>query len=118
METLEERKVEVRLILTTDRNPSKIKGLDSTVGAIVDGKNNLVCLAPLTQIEWVFESLTSKEKTDKFFDQLSRQNDDELALCTICKRNTADADSDTVDTESNVIMFRGEMREVKKVGNK
>lgn len=100
----EERKLEIKLNLITKRNPKNIKGFDSTVGAIIDADNNLVCLVPVTRMDWVYDCLTAKTKTDYLFTVLSRMTDDEVRLCTGCKRNAAEPREQPV-SESKVVRF-------------
>lgn len=98
--------MEVKLTLVTRRNPAKVKGLDSTVGAIVDADNHLVCLVPLTQMDWVFDCLTAKTKTDRLFEALSKMTDEEVQLCTACKRNTAEPKVVECESDSKIIRLQ------------
>ena len=78
--------MEVKLTLTTKRDIRKIKGFDSTAGAIVDADNNLVCVVPLVYMDWVFDCLTAKTRTDKLFTILSKMTDEEPRLCAGCRK--------------------------------
>ena len=70
--------LEINLTLTTIRNPRKIKGFDSIFGAIIDGDNNLVCLAPVTHIELIFDCLTAKAKKDISFKMMARDEEESV----------------------------------------
>ncbi|HEY9786834.1 MAG TPA: hypothetical protein V6D17_15700 [Candidatus Obscuribacterales bacterium] len=96
--------MEIKLTLVTKRNPKDVKGLDSTVGAIIDADNNLVCLVPVTRMDWVYDCLSAKTKTDHLFTVLSRLTDDEVRLCTGCKRNAAEP-REAPKGESKVVRF-------------
>mgnify|MGYP001201089664 CR=1 FL=1 len=98
--------MEVKLTLVTKRNPMKVKGLDSTVGAIVDADNRLVCIVPLTRMDWVFDCLTAKTKTDRLFEVLSKMTDDEVHLCTACKRNAAEPKVEERKSDSKVVRLQ------------
>lgn len=97
--------MEVKLTLVTRRNPAKVKGLDSTVGAIIDADNNLVCLVPVTRMDWVYDCLTAKTKTDTLFTILSKMTDDEVRLCTGCKRNAAEPNAAERKDDNKVVRF-------------
>lgn len=97
--------MEIKLTLVTKRNPKNVKGFDSTVGAIIDADNNLVCLVPVTRMDWVYDCLSAKTKTDHLFTVLSKMTDDEVRLCTGCKRNAAEPREQPVKSESKVVRF-------------
>lgn len=103
--SLEDRKLEVKLTLVIKRNPATVKGLDSTVGAIIDADNNLVCLVPVTRMDWVYDCLTAKTKTDSLFTILSKMTDDEVRLCTGCKRNAAEPIDPERKDDNKVVRF-------------
>lgn len=103
--SLEERILEIKLTLVTKRNPLKIKGFDSTVGAIIDADDNLVCVVPLTRMDWVFDCLSAKTHTDKLFTILSKMTDDEVRLCTGCKRNAAEPRDQESKSDKKVLRF-------------
>ena len=96
--------MEVKLTLVTKRNPKDVKGLDSTVGAIIDADNNLVCIVPITRMDWVYDCLSAKTKTDHLFTILSKMTDDEVRLCTGCKRNAAEP-REAAKSETRVVRF-------------
>lgn len=106
--------VEIKLILVTRHNPSKVKGLDSTVGAIIDADDNLVCLVPLTRMDWVFDCLTAKTKTDHLFTVLSKMTDDEVKLCSACKRNAAAANDAEVMGNPSIVPFDSPRQKARK----
>lgn len=97
--------MEIKLTLVTKRNPKNVKGFDSTVGAIIDADNNLVCIVPVTRMDWVYDCLSAKTKTDHLFTVLSKMTDDEVRLCTGCKRNAAEPREQPVKSESKVVRF-------------
>ena len=97
--------MEIKLTLVTKRNPGNIKGFDSTVGAIIDSDDHLVCLVPLTRMDWVFDCLSAKTHTDKLFTILSKMTDDEVRLCTACKRNAAEPRDQESKNEKKVLRF-------------
>lgn len=97
--------MEVKLTLVTKRDPSKVKGLDSTVGAIIDADNNLVCLVPVTRMDWVYDCLAAKTHTDRLFTVLSKMTDDEVRLCTSCKRSAAEPREQESKSDKKVIRF-------------
>jgi len=74
--------LEIKLTLATKGNPAKLRGLDSTVGVITDKDNNVLCLVPMNRMEWVFDCIAAKSKTDRLFSRLMRQ---ENRVCTECK---------------------------------
>jgi len=84
--------VEKFLTLRTNGNPKNIKGLDSTVGAIVDANNNLVCLVPVRFMDWVYECLTAKDRADELFNVLSKLTADRVELCGCTRGNSAPVD--------------------------
>lgn len=102
--------MEVKLTLVTKRNPANVKGLDSTVGAIIDADNNLVCLVPVTRMDWVFDCLTAKTKTDHLFSVLSRMTDEPVHLCSRCKRKAAEPDGLDEGSDPKVIRFNSARR--------
>jgi hypothetical protein len=67
--------VNINLTLVTKRNPSKIKGFDSTFGAILDPDNNLVCLVPLIHMDWVYDCLCAKTTAKRLDTRLSKATD-------------------------------------------
>ena len=78
--------MQIKLTMVTSHDPCKVKGLDSTVGAIVDADNNLLCLVPVTQLEWVFDCLSAKTRTDRLFTILSKWTEPPTHVCSKCKR--------------------------------
>ena len=97
--------MEIKLTLVTKRNPLNVKGFDSTVGAIIDADDNLVCVVPLTRMDWVFDCLSAKTHTDKLFTILSKMTDDEVRLCTGCKRNAAEPRDHESKNDKKVLRF-------------
>lgn len=106
--------MEIKLTLVTKRNPKNIKGFDSTVGAIVDADNNLVCVVPLTRMDWVFDCLTAKTRTDHLFTVLSRMTDDQIHLCSACRRNVADDGEEEMRSNRGVVRFDSPRRKASK----
>ena len=92
--------MEIKLTLETKGNPAKLKGLDSTVGVITDQNNNVLCLVPIDRMEWVFDCIATKSKTDQLFSRLMRQ---ETALCRECKVKSGSWDA---RTDANVVVYR------------
>ncbi len=97
--------MEIKLKLVTKRDPSKIKGFDSTVGAIIDADNNLVCLVPVTRMDWVYDCLSAKTNTDRLFTLLSKMTDDEIRLCSTCKRHAAEPNAQESNSVKKVLRF-------------
>ncbi len=102
--------MEIKLTLVTRRNPKTVKGLDSTVGAIIDADNNLVALVPVTRMDWVFDCLTAKTKTDHLFTILSKMTDETIHLCSRCKRNAAEPERIEERSDPRVIRFNSARR--------
>lgn len=98
--------MEIKLTLVSKRNPKEVKGFDSKVGAIIDSENNLVCIVPVTRMDWDYDCLSAKRKTDHLFTVLSRMTDDKVRLCTECKRNAAEPREQPVESESKVVRFQ------------
>lgn len=96
----EERVLEIKLTLATKGNPAKLKGLDSTVGVITDHNNNVLCLVPLERMEWVFDCIARKSKTDRLFSRLIKQG---TVLCAQCK---VKSDSWDDKTDADIIAYR------------
>jgi hypothetical protein len=92
--------LEIKLTLETKGNPTKLKGLDSTVGVITDQDNNVLCLVSINRMEWLFECISMKSKTDQLFSRLTRQ---ETALCRECKVKSG---SRNASTDANVVAYR------------
>lgn len=106
--------MEIKLTLVTKRNPKNIKGFDSTVGAIVDADNHLVCIVPLTRMDWVFDCLTAKTRTDHLFTVLSKMTDDQVYLCTACRQNAADDGEEEMKSNRGVVRFDSPRRKTSK----
>lgn len=102
--------MDIRMTLVTRKDPKNVKGLDSTVGAIIDSDNNLVCLVPLTRMDWVFDCLTAKTKTDHLFTILSKMTDEPIHLCSKCKRNAAEPEPNEEPSDPRVIRFNSARR--------
>ncbi|HIA53754.1 MAG TPA: hypothetical protein EYN91_16960 [Candidatus Melainabacteria bacterium] len=102
--------MEIKLTLVTRRDPKTVKGLDSTVGAIIDADNNLVALVPVTRMDWVFDCLTAKTKTDHLFTVLSKMTDEPIHLCSKCKRNAAEPEHIEERSDPRVIRFNSARR--------
>ncbi|HEY9793620.1 MAG TPA: hypothetical protein V6D22_24695 [Candidatus Obscuribacterales bacterium] len=108
--------MEIKLTLVTRRDPKKVKGLDSTVGAIIDADNNLVCLVPVTRMDWVFDCLAAKTKTDHLFTILSKMTDEPIHLCSKCKRHAAEPEHvNNEPSDSKVIRFNSVRRKASRV---
>lgn len=107
--------MEIKLTLATRRDPKNVKGLDSTVGAIIDADNNLVCLVPVTRMDWVFDCLAAKTKTDQLFTVLSKMTDEPVHLCSKCKRRAAEPEHDNEPSDPKVIRFNSTRRKVSRV---
>jgi hypothetical protein len=102
--------VEIKLTLVTKRDPKTVKGFDSTVGAIIDADNNLVCLVPVTRMDWVYDCLTAKTKTDHLFTVLSKMTDETIHLCSGCKRKAAEPEAPEERSDPRVIRFNSARR--------
>ena len=101
--------MEIKMTLVTRRNPKSVKGLDSTVGAIIDADNNLVALVPVTRMDWVYDCLSAKTRTDHLFTILSRMTDEPIHLCSGCKRNAAEPEQ-VERSDPRVIRFNSARR--------
>lgn len=77
--------MEVDIKLVTKQNAENINGLDKTFGVIVDENNNLVCIAPLEKIDFVFECLIAEARPNPFFSPLSSLTVGNENTCDKCK---------------------------------
>jgi len=82
--------VEVDIKLFTKQNAENIKGLDGTFGVIVDDNNNIVCVAPLDKIDFVFECLLAEARPNPFFSPLSSLMVGNETPCTNCNSDGVD----------------------------
>ena len=96
--------MEKLLTLRTNGNPKDIKGLDSTVGAIVDAKNNLICLVPLGFMDWVYECLTAKDRAHELFNALSNLTADRVEPCG-CTRGSSEPVDQACKNKRRTIPF-------------
>jgi hypothetical protein len=105
--------METTLTLITKCNPRKIKGIDAKVGAIVDSKNNLICLVPISHIDWVFESVSTKEKLEMLYEKLHRADESLVALCSGCRHRLSEPEEVELSPSSAASRFRVKLKRVK-----